>query len=580
MILVTLLLRVSGLQQSCSLASRLLIWALICSLLLGLSACNSSDSEKSSVTLFGKVSSQEEGTMEGVLVSARPEQGNIAVTVVSDSRGEYAFPSGRLGKGRYKLSIRAFGYELPQMSEVEIVDGRSLHNDLRLRRTPDVSSQMSSAEWLISAPGTEQQKNQLYRCESCHSLGTVLGTHHTVQEWQVVLNRMQRWLPPSTEWSPLATHALPPRKKTTETIEFAKYLASINAIEPNKWPFELHGFARPKGKETRVIVTEFELSRPESYPHDAIVGPDGRIWFNDFQQPYIGVLDPGSGKIREWKLPVLRPKDPAGFLTIKFDKDGKAWIPRFMQGCTVTRFDPVTEKFTSWTVDPKYNNATSRCAHVALGAPSGKIWFSDSENRRMFRLNPTDGHIEAFNSFPQYHGRTGVVTDFHNSNQHRTYGIAVDSTGNGYFADIAGGNIGRIDANTGAVTLYPTPTPNSGPRRMFMDSQDQLWFGENYASKLGMFDTHTRRIQEWTPSVPWAGCYPAVRDKQGDVWTAGMSTDLVYRLNPSTGEFTQYLLPTLGANIRKVDADSSASVPAIWVAEVHRGKIAKVEPQE
>ena len=59
-----------------------------------------------------------------------------------------------------------------------------------------------------------------------------------------------------------------------------------------------------------------------------------------------------------------------------------------------------------------------------------------------------------------------------------------------------------------------------------------------------------------------------------------MSTDLVYRLNPSTGEFMQYLLPTLGANIRKVDADSSASVPAIWVAEVHRGKIAKVEPQE
>jgi streptogramin lyase len=71
-----------------------------------------------------------------------------------------------------------------------------------------------------------------------------------------------------------------------------------------------------------------------------------------------------------------------------------------------------------------------------------------------------------------------------------------------------------------------------------------------------------------------------VRDKNGDVWTAGMSTDLIYRFNMSRGQFTNYLLPTIGANIRKIDADNSKIVPAIWVAEVHRGKIAKIEPQE
>jgi len=198
----------------------------------------------------------------------------------------------------------------------------------------------------------------------------------------------------------------------------------------------------------------------------------------------------------------------------------------------------------------------------------------------MFRLNPTNGHIDAYNSFPEYRGQTGAVTDFQNRNQHRTYGIAVDSLGNGYFADIAGGNIGKVDATTGQVTLYPTPTPNSGPRRTFMDSKDRLWFGENYASKLGMLDTHTGKIQEWTPPVPWSGCYPAVVDRDGDVWTVGMSTDYVYRLRPATGQFTYYLLPTLGANLRKIDADNSTSTVTIWVAEVHRGKIARIEPQD
>ena len=68
-------------------------------------------------------------------------------------------------------------------------------------------------------------------------------------------------------------------------------------------------------------------------------------------------------------------------------------------------------------------------------------------------------------------------------------------------------------------------------------------------------------------------------DPDGDVWTVGMSTDYIYRLNPDTGAFIEYLLPTLSANLRKIDADNSATPVTIWVAEVHQGKLAKIEPQ-
>ena len=111
-----------------------------------------------------------------------------------------------------------------------------------------------------------------------------------------------------------------------------------------------------------------------------------------------------------------------------------------------------------------------------------------------------------------------------------------------------------------------------------MDSTDHYWFGENYSSKLGMFDTKTKQIREWDPPVPFSGPYPAVRDKNGDVWTAGMSTDYVFRFNPDTGTFTSYLLPTLSANIRRIDVDNSTNPVTIWVAEVHQGKLAKIEP--
>ena len=64
--------------------------------------------------LSGVVSSAAEGVMEGVLVSATRLGGNISMTVVSDKQGHYGFASNAIPQGRYKLSIRAVGYDLSQ----------------------------------------------------------------------------------------------------------------------------------------------------------------------------------------------------------------------------------------------------------------------------------------------------------------------------------------------------------------------------------------------------------------------------------------------------------------------------------
>jgi hypothetical protein len=52
----------------------------------------------------------------------------------------------------------------------------------------------------------------------------------------------------------------------------------------------------------------------------------------------------------------------------------------------------------------------------------------------------------------------------------------------------------------------------------------------------------------------------------------------VTRLNPKTGAITQYLLPTLGANIRRADVDNSTKYPSFIVGENHKAKIAIVQP--
>src|ERR1700680_278068 len=56
--------------------------------------------------LAGRVSSDAEGPMEGVLVRAKGEDKSIGITVVSDQQGRYSFPASRLVPGKFKIDIR------------------------------------------------------------------------------------------------------------------------------------------------------------------------------------------------------------------------------------------------------------------------------------------------------------------------------------------------------------------------------------------------------------------------------------------------------------------------------------------
>jgi hypothetical protein len=90
---------------------------------LGLTVLSDSAHTQSteSTALTGTVTSQAEGAIEGVLVIAKREGSTITTTVVTDAQGRYAFPRNRLGAGKYAISVRASGYELPGLASAEVM---------------------------------------------------------------------------------------------------------------------------------------------------------------------------------------------------------------------------------------------------------------------------------------------------------------------------------------------------------------------------------------------------------------------------------------------------------------------------
>src|ERR1700739_2976658 len=103
---------------------------------------------QSSAALTGTVSSQQEGAMEGVLVSAKKEGSTITVTVVSDDKGNFSFPAAKLEPGKYNISTRATGYDLQGPGSVDVAAGKAATADVKLVKTRNIARQMSNGEWI------------------------------------------------------------------------------------------------------------------------------------------------------------------------------------------------------------------------------------------------------------------------------------------------------------------------------------------------------------------------------------------------------------------------------------------------
>jgi streptogramin lyase len=320
-----------------------------------------------------------------------------------------------------------------------------------------------------------------------------------------------------------------------------------------------------------VIITEYDLPRPETLPHDAAADSEGMIWYADFGSHYLGMLDPKTGKVMEYPLPITKPGAPVGSLDLVFDKQGDIWMGTMFQG-SLAKFNRKTQKFQTWG-SPKFLERDE--ARIAMVMPinhdvDGMVWIGGDEE---YRVNTNTGEWQAIDYDAGQSKDSPAVRGL------SAYGVASDSKNSFYGLNLNGTYIIKMDAKTGKITPYATPAPNAGPRRGHMDSEDRLWFAEFRGNQIAMFDTKTEKFQEWAVPTPWTNVYDAISDKAGYAWGGGMNNDHVVRVNTKTGETVEYLLPRT-TNIRRVNVDNSTNPPTFWVGNNLGATLIKVEPLE
>src|SRR5439155_7470418 len=145
----------------------------------------------------------------------------------------------RLEPGKYTLSTRAVGYDLDGPKSADVAAGQTATADLKLRKTRNLTRQLTNAEWMLSMPGTEDDKLQMINCVSCHTHERIVKSTYDADQFVPVIARMQGYAQVSQGIKPQRRVDQSRAANPERFRKFAEYLATINLSSSEKWEYDL-----------------------------------------------------------------------------------------------------------------------------------------------------------------------------------------------------------------------------------------------------------------------------------------------------------------------------------------------------
>lgn len=288
----------------------------------------------------------------------------------------------------------------------------------------------------------------------------------------------------------------------------ASYLAEHYPAKPGREPTLIDG-------PVEIEIQEWQAPTLGQRSRDPVEAPDGSIWWTGMYASLVGRLDPATGKMEEFRLPVsARPH------SIVPDADGNIWYTGNSNG-TIGKLDPKTGLITQYPTqasDP----------HTATFHPNGKLYFTAQQAGMLGMLDPQTGALKEVQTEP------------------RPYGIQVAANGTVWVAYNGTNKIGAVDPETLDVRYYEIPNPESRIRRLGLDSKGFVWYVNGTQGKVGRLDPATGDVKEWdSPSGPRSQPYAlaVIEDK---IWynESGMRPDTLVRFDPETEAFQSWAIPS------------------------------------
>ena len=217
------------------------------------------------------------------------------------------------------------------------------------------------------------------------------------------------------------------------------------------------------------------------------------------------------------------------------DRDGRIWFTGIQKG-VIGRLDPKTGEVKEYPL----NDPAARGPHTPIFDSKGVLFFT-LQSGHLGRLNPATGEMRI------------VKTPSDNT---YPYGIQINSKGIPWCVDFRGNRLASVDPVTMEIKEYTLPNADARPRRLAITSDDMIWYADFARGYLGRFDPRTGAVKEWLS--------PAGKDSQPYgiaaigmiVWysESGIRPNTLVRFDTKAETFQTWAIPSGGGVIRNMMA--------------------------
>ena len=394
------------------------------------------------------------------------------------------------------------------------------------------------------------------KCNQCHFLHRLTQMRWTKNNWEKKLAWMRERLherPGTVDWT------------DQENAILVNYLSTnFSNTTPKADANGRLSRTLLQGQAARYIAVDFEGPNPDAAWHDVAVDPQGVAWVNQLNEYKIGKFDPRTYEFSEVPLPPGPRKigvlDHAG-PPVRGAGDS-IWMAEIGANRRWLQFDTKYQEFTPFPAPAGFTGQmTGNSMRVD---PNGKMVWSTTRNR-IVGLNIQTKQFVAYD-MPHF---------LQTKNNPGGYGIDVAGDGTVWFAEREANKIGRLDPTTGKIDEYPTPGVDI-PRRMGADWEGNLWIGFHETSKLVKVDHKTGKMTYFDPPTPHNGAYHVVADVRTKlIWVTLQTADKIASFDPKTETWTEYALPIVESDARRIDLDPSNPNRIWWSGDTstHLGYI-------
>ncbi|MGA2875686.1 MAG: SMP-30/gluconolactonase/LRE family protein [Nitrososphaerales archaeon] len=273
--------------------------------------------------------------------------------------------------------------------------------------------------------------------------------------------------------------------------------------------------------ETSQYTTEYPTNLPTTTPNAIAVDAQGNVWFTLENQSSLAELNPTTGKIQEFPIPVHAKGSTTTWGIVVDNTRGLVWFTEQVSN-SVWSFSISTHKFVQYEL----KSPISFPFGIALDE-QGNVWFTEFFGNKIGEITtsgvlteipiPLEGYIEPSSitvdstdkvwfTLPGENS-TGSYFDGQFSIQNLTglalipVGISVDSQGNIWLTQHGPSFISEFNPATHYFKTISTSVPGvfgtSLPYFDYVDLNGNVWFNEHYGNAMAEFVPSNNTLLEY-----------------------------------------------------------------------------------